>query len=153
MSERVQGGFSNYRAMVGRASTFAGDHTHAIQLFCTASIKKGLEVTECFASSAAMQVDFCMRFEATTLEIFQCVLLHAGPVKEITILAEDSPGGIPIRNWFSTAIRLGRDFFSVRNCLFIRVWYRRRAGDRLAKECAISSTDAGWFRLLLTRHR
>jgi hypothetical protein len=82
--------------MAGRTSTFAGDHTHAIQSFCTAPIKKGLEVTECFASSAAMQVDFCMCFEATTREFFQRFLLYTGPVKEITVLAENSLGGVPI---------------------------------------------------------
>ena len=77
--------------MTGRTSTFAGDHTHTIQLFRKAPIKKGLEVTESFASSAAMQVDFCMCFEATALEIFQRILLYTSPVKKITVLAEDSP--------------------------------------------------------------
>jgi hypothetical protein len=65
-------------------------------MFCTAPIKKGLEITKRFASSAAMQVDFCMCFEATTLEIFQRILLYACPVKEITVLTKDSLGGVLI---------------------------------------------------------
>jgi hypothetical protein len=78
--------------MVWGTSTFAGDYAHAIQLFYTTPIKKGPEVPECFASSAAVQVDFCLYFEATTLEVFQRILLHAGPVKQITVPAEDAPG-------------------------------------------------------------
>jgi hypothetical protein len=82
--------------MAGRTSTFAGDHTHAIQLLCTAPIKKVLEIMERFESSAAMQVDFGTYFEATTLEIFQRILLHTSPIKKITILAKDSLGQVSI---------------------------------------------------------